>query len=103
MTHFLIKYRFTNGSVEEWHREIARFIAEIDSDPALSGKITYRSMKNRNGPDYYHFATAIDDQAARTLQAREFFKHYTESVKLIAGGELEVLPLEIIAETTSSM
>jgi hypothetical protein len=99
MAQFLIKYRFTNGSVEEWHREIAQFIAAIDSDPALGGKITYRCMKSRNGTDYYHLATTADESATKALQEREFFKRYTESAKLAAGGELEVVPLETIAET----
>jgi hypothetical protein len=34
MKQFLIKYRRTNGSTEDWHREIGTFIAAIDSDPA---------------------------------------------------------------------
>ena len=45
MKHFLIKYRFQNGSPEDWHREIKRFIAALDSDPACAGKISYRCMK----------------------------------------------------------
>ncbi|MGA6969984.1 MAG: hypothetical protein WBY93_00020 [Candidatus Binatus sp.] len=99
MTYFLIKYRFKNGTEEEWHQEVARFIAEINNDPALTGKITYRCMKSRNGPDYYHLASAADEQSVQTLQAREFFKRYTERTKIVADGELEVLPLMIIAET----
>lgn len=99
MTYFLIKYRFKNGTEEEWHQEVARFIAEINNDPALTGKITYRCMKSRNGPDYYHLASAADEQSVQTLQAREFFKRYTERTKIVADGELKVLPLMIIAET----
>ena len=99
MKHFLIKYRFKNGSKEEWHQEIARFISALDNSPALKGKISYRCMKSREGSDYYHFAGAADDQAIKALQAQAFFSHYTEKTKLAAGGEVEVLPLEIIAET----
>ena len=35
MKHFLIKYTRTNGSEEDWHRDIAAFIAALDSDPDL--------------------------------------------------------------------
>jgi hypothetical protein len=56
-------------------------------------------LKGRGGSDYYHLATAADDDAVRTLQAREFFRLYTEQTKLASGGEVEVLPLEIVAET----
>ncbi len=39
MKHFMIKYQFANGTPEEWHREIGRFIAALDNDPELKGKI----------------------------------------------------------------
>jgi hypothetical protein len=99
MKHFLIKYRLKNGSEEPWHQDIVRFIAALDDDPALQGKISYRCMKGRGGSDYYHLAAAADDHAIQALQSREFFARYTEQTKLVAGGEVEVLPLEIIAET----
>lgn len=99
MKHFLIKYRLTNGSKEEWHQEIARFIAALENDPDLSAKISYRCMKTAEGPDYYHLAAATDDQAAKTLGERSFFSRYTEKSDFVSGGTLEVLPLEIVAET----
>ena len=33
MKTFLIKYRFKEGSPEDWHRHIGRFIAALDSAP----------------------------------------------------------------------
>jgi len=98
MKHFLVKYRFTKGTKEAWHQEIAKFIAALDGDPALKGKISYRCMKGKDA-DYYHLASAADDQAIKTLQERDFFKRYTEATKAVSGGGVEVLPLEIIAET----
>lgn len=100
MKHFLIKYRLTNGTVEAWHEEIARFISALDKDPDLKGKILYRCMKSRDDARYWHFAAAVDAQAIKTLQEREYFKAYTERTRLVAGGEVEVSPFEIIAETT---
>ena len=100
MKYFLIKYRFTSGSEEQWHRDIAAFIAALDGDPDLRGRITYRCMRAREGSDYYHLATAADDDAVKTLQSRDFFSRYTDKTELAAGGEVEVVPLEVIAETT---
>jgi len=97
MKHFLIKYRLQNGSQDAWHQDITEFISTLDGDAALRGKISYRCMKS--GSDYYHLATAVDDQSIRALQARAFFSRYTEKTKLAAGGVVDVLPLEIIAET----
>ncbi|MFI5012696.1 MAG: hypothetical protein ACHQAY_10130 [Hyphomicrobiales bacterium] len=99
MKHFLIRYRFTNGTEEDWHQDIAGFISALDKDPELKGKISYRCMKIGGSSDYYHLAAAADDQAVKALQQRDFFKRYTEKTKVVAGGEVVVSPLEIIAET----
>jgi len=100
MKSFLIKYQFKEGSVDAWHQQIARFISALDSDPELKGKIAYRCVKEKNGPGYYHFATAIDDAAIAALQGKDFFRPYTDETKRVAGGGVEVVPLEVIAETS---
>ena len=102
MKHFLIKYRHTTGTTEDWHREIASFIAALDGDPALKGKIGYRCMKGRDGADYSHLATVFDDTARIALQERAFFKHYTEATRVVSGDSVEVVPLEMIAETAAA-
>jgi hypothetical protein len=99
MKHFMIKYQFANGTPQQWHLEIERFIAAIDSDPELKGKITYRVMKNRDDASYYHLAAAADEQAVKTLQSRDFFKHYNQKTRQVAGGEVTVTPIEVVAET----
>jgi hypothetical protein len=99
MKHFLIKYRLQNATPETWHKDVAEFIAALDGDPALKGKISYRCMKIRDSADYLHLATAADEQAVKALQQSAFFSRYTEKTKQAAGGNVEVLPLEIIAET----
>ena len=101
MKHFMIKYQFANGTTEEWHHEIGRFIAALDHDPELKGRIIYRCLKNRDDSSYYHLAAATDEQAIKTLQARDFFKHYTEKTRQVAGGEVVVTPMELIAETAA--
>jgi hypothetical protein len=101
MKHFLIKYRLANAPADSWHRDVTQFIAAIDSDPALQGKIAYRSMKSRDG-DYYHLATAADEAAVKALQQSAFFSRYTDKIKqAAAGGKVDVVPLEIVAETKS--
>src|SRR5260370_30631755 len=99
MKHFMIKYQFANGTTEAWHREIEIFISALDHDPDLKGKISYRCMKNRDDSSYIHLAAAVDEQAIKTLQARDFFKLYTEKTRQVAGGEVVVTPIALIAET----
>jgi hypothetical protein len=99
MKKFLIRYRLTNGTPDSWHREIAKFISALDNDPDLKGRIAYRVMKTRDGSDYYHIASPADDEAVKTLQGRDFFKSYNEKTRAVAGGDIVVSPLEIVAET----
>jgi len=102
MKHFLIRYRFEHGSAADWHQEIGRFIAALDADAELAGKISYRAMKIRDDDtSYVHLASAVDDAAVKALGERAFFKHYTEETERVSGGSVEVLPLEIIAETAA--
>jgi hypothetical protein len=102
MKHFLIKYRFQDGSPEAWRAQIERFIANIEADGTLNGRIVYRCMKADNGTnEYYHLAASSDDEASKALQSRDFFKAYTEETKRVSGGTVEVLPLAIIAETSA--
>ena len=100
MKHFMIKYSFANGTTADWHREIKAFIAALDGDVELKGRISYRCMKNRDDQSYFHLAAAADDAAVKTLQSRDFFKHYTEMTRKIAGGEVTVTPIEVIDGTT---
>jgi hypothetical protein len=99
MKHFMIRYKRSNGTEAEWHQDIASFIANLDNDPDLKGKILYRCMKIRDGADYFHLAAATDEAAVKAMQSRDFFKRYTEKTRLVAGGEVTVSPLDIVAET----
>jgi hypothetical protein len=69
--------------------------------PALKSKIGYRCLKNRDGQDYYHLATVLDDSCRVALQECAFFKHYTEATKAASSGTVEVVPLEVVAETAA--
>jgi len=102
MKHFMIKYQFANGTTEDWHREIGRFISAIDYDPELKGRIIYRCMKNRDDSSYFHLASAADDAAVKTLHSWYFFTPTTEKTKQVAGGEVMVTPIELIAETATT-
>jgi hypothetical protein len=98
MKHFLIRYTFTDGTPAAWHAEIARFIAALEADPELRDKIAYRAMRLGDGPEYAHLATA-EDGAAQILGSREFFERYTAETERVGRGNVEVIPLEIVAET----
>ena len=99
MKQFLIRYRRGNSTEAQWHQDIQQFIGAVESDPELAGRSGYRCMKVKDSSDYFHSATAADDAAVKLLQGREFFQRYNEKTRLVANGEVQVSPLEIIAET----
>lgn len=99
MKQFMIKYRRTNGTAEEWHKEIEKFIANIESDPAIKGKIGYRCLKSRDGIDYFHIATVHEESGQAALQTKDWFKAYQGATRNVSGGTVEVVPLELIAGT----
>jgi hypothetical protein len=99
MKYFMIRYRRSHGSEADWHKHIADFIAQLDSDPAVKGKISYRCLKRRDGTDYFHIAGAVDEQAIKALQGSAFFPRYNEETRKVAGGEVEVIALDTVAET----
>jgi hypothetical protein len=99
---FLITYRVKDGLEDRRRQEIATFIAAIDADSELRGRVSYLCMKRGNGPEYYHIATVTDDAAVGLLQSRAFFSRYTEETELAADGEVEVSPLEVIAQTSAA-
>lgn len=96
----MIKYQFANGTTEAWHREVARFVAALDGDPELKGRINYRVMKSRDDASYVHLAEVTDDAVVKTLQSRDFFKAYQARTREVAaGGNVTVTPVELIAQT----
>ncbi len=99
MKHFLISYRLSTGPESRWHEEIERFIAALQSDPELGGRISYRCFKSAVGPEYYHLAKPVDENAARLLGERDFFSRYTDLMDVASAGSVTVLPLESIAQT----
>jgi len=65
--------------------------------------VAFALLKNRADAGYCHLASAADDDAVKTLQQRDFFKHYTEKTRQVAaGGDVTVTPIEWIAETASA-
>jgi hypothetical protein len=72
----------------------------LDADADLRGEISYRCMREQDGAGYYHLAAVSDPQAVQALQSKDFFKRYTEETKRVGGGVVDVVPLELIAETS---
>jgi quinol monooxygenase YgiN len=100
MPQSIIAYTFKTGSEEAWRRRIATMIGEMNADPDLTGRIAYRVLKERNGQRYWHVASAVDDDALKALQGKDYFRSYQAATREAAAGTLEVIGTETVAETT---
>jgi len=99
MKHFMIKYQFANAPRKNGHREVRNFIAALDGDPELKERSVVPRHEERDDASYFHLAAA-PDEAVKTLQSRDFFKHlYGKDKAVAAGGEVTVTPIELIGET----
>jgi hypothetical protein len=98
--HHQVHLRPRRGCAADWHRHIAEFIAALDADPELRGKIRYRVTKSRESDDYFHAVEAADDAVVKALGTRDFFKRYTEETRRVAAGTLSVQGVDTIAETS---
>ena len=99
MKRSVIRYQFKVGEEAAWQQQVRDFIAALDTDPDLKGKIAYRCIKERTGTGYYHLAAALDDAAVTALQSKDFFKRYQAETRRVGGGEVQVMGLELVAET----
>ena len=89
MKHFLIKYRFKDGSPEAWRGEIERFIAAVEADTTLNGRIAYRCMKADNGSgEYYHLAATTGRRSVEGAAAARFLQavHGRDQARLRRHG-----------------
>jgi hypothetical protein len=99
MNQSIISYTFKGGDRDAWHREVAAFIGQLNTDSYLKGRIAYRCLREKNGDRYFHLATAVDSEAVKALQSKPFFRAYQEATRRAGGGEVDVIGLESVAET----
>jgi quinol monooxygenase YgiN len=99
MPQSIIAYTFKNGSEDDWRRRIATMVGQMNADPDLRGRIAYRVLKERDGPRYWHIASAVDDDALKALQGKDYFRSYQAATREAAAGTHEVIGTETIAET----
>jgi len=84
--------------VGAYEQALQRFHHSLARVPP-SGFEGSQAFRAGGAPPQIGSAAAADEEAIQALQSRAFFSRYTEQTKRVAGGEVEVLPLETIAET----
>ena len=101
MKQFLIRYRRGGTDAETWHRDVAAFIAALDGDAELSGKIS--RIAACASPTATIICISPRRQTrppSRRCNPRDYFKRYNERTRQVAAdGKVEVLKLDVVAET----
>ena len=90
-----------DGEEAAWEQATSNFIAAIDQDPELAGRLHYRVNRAREGGRRVHWGWWDDPEIVPILQSRDYFKEFTARVREMAGRTLTTIPLTRRGQTAA--
>ena len=81
------------GDEAAWERTTSRFIAAIDKDKELAGRLHYRVNRAKEGSRRVHWGWWESPDIVPILQSRDYFKEFTARVREMGGDSLTTIPL----------
>jgi hypothetical protein len=82
-----IVYEYS-GDEAAWKKATSDFIAAIDSDKEIAGRLHYRVNKARDGNRRVHWGWWDSPETVAKMQSRDYFKTFSAKVREMAGGTL---------------
>ena len=99
MRSITISYKF-GGPEGEWRKMVGDFIAAIDGDPEVAGKITYQVATADDRETRIHWGRWDNQDTLRTMQSRDYFKTFAERLRELTGGQQNVMASDVILKTS---
>ena len=93
-----VQYEFS-GNEAEWDAAVATFVQEIDADPDVSGRFTYRVTRVKDGSKRIHWGQWDVPETIQLLQSRDYFRMFTAKLQELHGGKLEPTLVSILHST----
>jgi hypothetical protein len=93
-----LQYEFS-GDENEWNAAVATFVQEIDEDPDIAGRFTYRVTKAKDSNKRIHWGQWDVPETLQTLQSRDYFKAFALKLQQLYGGTLSPTPVSILHRT----
>ncbi len=98
MDGILIQYDYSGDEVP-WRAAVEEFTGEIDADPVLKGKFSYRVSIAADGIGRVHVGAWENEDILAHLQSQRFFKDFAAKVGEFAGGGQKALRIKLAAST----
>ena len=93
-----IRYRY-DGDEATWRAAVDGFIEAVNADPDIRGKFSYAVSVAADGVTRLHVGKWDSGATLETLQSRDYFKTFSQSVKGFAGDTLEPVRTSLYRET----
>ncbi len=93
-----ILYEYS-GDEAVWQKTIADFIAAIDTDAEVAGRLHYRVNKAREGNRRVHWGWWDKPETVAKMQSRDYFKTFSAKLREMAGDTLTTIPVTRHGET----
>ena len=91
MKQFMIRYQLKNGTQEEWHQEIGRFISALDNDPDLKGNF-------ENITSFFRFIPQLITDINATTKMDNSIAFGTDSVLVNIGDHYLKIDTQVISQ-----
>ena len=98
MRTITIWYKY-HGPEENWRKVVGDFIAAIDGDPEIAGKLTYQVTIADDGETRIHWGRWDSQETLRVMQSRDYFKAFAQRVKEFAGGQPNSMSSDVVLKT----
>jgi hypothetical protein len=98
MNGIVVRYVY-DGDEAEWKRVIDAFLAAIATDPEVQGHFRYVVTIATDGVTRTHIGRWDSDEILKTLQARDYFAAFSETIRGFAGDTLEATRMRVYGET----
>ena len=102
MDGIVIRYSY-DGDEAAWQRAVDAFLAAIAADPQVQGRfryvVTIATDGATDGVSRTHIGRWDSDEILKTLQARDYFAAFSETIRGFAGDTLEATRMRVYGET----
>ena len=93
-----IRYLY-EGDEAAWRAAVDAFVDAIDADPDIGGKFSYAVSVAGDGVTRSHTGRWDTDATLKTLQSRDYFKTFAQTLKGMAGDTLDAVQIALYRET----
>ncbi len=86
LNHGIVIIYDYDGDEDEWRAACETFVAAINTDQRLRGRLTYQVNRAAEGPRRVHIGRWDGPETVAHLQQQDFFKTFAGAIGRFSGG-----------------